>query len=146
MPVDSESQEMKMRSTSISQNASDLEWLLGYELSASTRHRRFVSLVMLSPENDREELDRLLKETVRDTDAFFSLDAVTVILMGETDSSGALKAVERYKSALSGRLDVRYSVSSFPSDGKVPGDLMHTAHRRLKKARTLDRDAVVTEG
>jgi hypothetical protein len=128
-------------------NISELELLLGYELTASSRHRRFVSLVMLTSDNTRRsDLERLLEGAVRDSDTAFCLNDGAVVLMGETDSTGAMRAIERYKNTINDRMDVRFAISSFPVDGKAPADLMHTAERRLKRAQALNSGAVVTEG
>lgn len=125
---------------------SDLEWMLGYELSSSSRHRRFVSLVMVSSTDSRDELERILEGAVRDSDISFSMDDGTIVLMGETDTHGALRAVERFQNTIHGTVDVRFSVSSYPTDGKIPAELLDAAHRRLKLARALSSGAVVVEG
>jgi len=124
----------------------DLEWLLAYELRLSARHRRFVSLVMLSPQNGPGEVDRLLDGAVRDSDVMFVLNGTKVVLMGETDEMGARRAVERYQRTIDGKMDVRYGISSFPLDGKAPEDLIRTADRRLHKARQMQIGSVVVEG
>ena len=38
-------------------NGQDLGWLLDYELTQSTRHRRFVSLVMLSANGSTDKIE-----------------------------------------------------------------------------------------
>jgi hypothetical protein len=129
-------------------NRHDLEWLLDYELNQSARHRRFVSLVMLSLEGngDWEKLDKILDGIVRYSDALFFLTNSIAVLMGETDNSGALKAVERYQEMISAAMDVRYAIASFPNDGKAPMELIYTADRRLTIANTLDRGSIVAKG
>ncbi len=128
-------------------NMSELELLLGYELTASSRHRRFVSLVMLSSEAEQSgELEHLLDGVVRESDSAFTVNDGAIVLMGETDSSGAMRAVERYKNTINNRMDVRFSISSFPVDGKAPTELMQSAERRLQKARELNSGAIVAEG
>ena len=83
---------------------------------------------------------------IRHSDTFFSINGSVVVLMGETDRAGALKAVERYQGLINGAIDVRYSVTSFPDDVKVTSKIIKTAYRRLEAAHTLDRGAVVAEG
>lgn len=125
-----------------------LDWLLHYELGCSARHRRFVSLVMLSS-NDVQSRDfqHVLDDSIRDSDAAFQMDNEVVVVMGETDSSGALKAVERYQRMMAHQADARYAVSSFPIDGKAPSDLLDAARRRLSRAIAAPQNhSVVAEG
>ena len=116
------------------ENGNNLEWLLDYELKQSIRHRRFVSLVMLSANGNSKNLNKILKDIGRDTDPVFLLTDAIAVLMGETDTVGALRAVERYREMSEGAMDVQYSVASFPDDGRSPDDLIHKAHRRLELA------------
>ena len=127
-------------------NGNSLEWLLEYELTQSTRHRRFASVVMLSANGSTKNLDRIFKDVVRDSDPLFFVNGTMAVLMGETDSSSALRAVERYREAIGGTMDVRYSVASFPEDGRVPSDLMGAAQRRMDVANTMDSGSVVAHG
>ena len=113
------------------ENGNSLEWLLDYELKQSVRHRRFVSIVMLSANGNSKNLNRILKDIGRNTDPVFLLTDSIAVLMGETDTVGALKAVERYREMIEGAMDVQYSVASFPNDGRSPDDLIHTAQHRL---------------
>ena len=113
------------------ENGRNLEWLLDYELKQSIRHRRFVSLVMLSANGNTKNLNRILKDISRDTDPVFLLSDAIAVLMGETDTAGALRAVERYREMSEGAMDVQYSVASFPDDGRSPDDLIYMAQRRL---------------
>ena len=108
-----------------------LEWLLDYELKQSIRHRRFVSLVMLSANGNKKHLNRILKDIARETDPVFQLSDVIAVLMGETDTTGALRAVERYREMSQRAMDIKYSVASFPHDGRSPDDLIYMAHRQL---------------
>jgi hypothetical protein len=88
----------------------------------------------------------LLKRIVCESDpAFFLTDSI-VLLMGETDTEGALKAVERYQALIGPVTNIRYSIASFPGDGMASEDLIDTAHRRLKTAQELDDGSVFTEG
>jgi len=124
----------------------DLEWLLDYELKQSARHRRFVSLVMLTANGNSHKLDKMLNDVVRETDPIFSLPGSMAVLMGETDNNGAQQAIERYREAIDETMDVKFAVASFPDDGKASSELMDTAHRRLEIANTSDSGPVVADG
>ena len=113
------------------ENGNNLEWLLDYELKQSIRHRRFVSLVMLSANGNKKNLNRILKDIGRDTDPVFLLSDAIAILMGDTDTTGALRLVERYREMSQGAMDIKYSVATFPDDGRSPDNLIHMAHRQL---------------
>ena len=112
-------------------NGYDLEWLLDYEITQSTRHRRFVSLVMLSANGSTGKIETMLDGAFRDSDVFFSLDHAVAVLMGETERAGALEAIERYRETIGQTLDVQYAVASFPDDGKATSELMDIAYEQL---------------
>lgn len=103
---------------------SNFQWLLEYELRASARNRRFLSLVGVDSDRKPEEVQRVLEGTIREGDVVFSLDDTTVLLMGETERAGAHRAIERFTDVLDGEMEVRFAVSSYPADGKTPEDLM----------------------
>ena len=119
--------------------------LLDYELKQSTRHRRYLSLVMLSFEDGNRKFVDLLRSGLRQSDAMSLSENVVVVLMGATAKSEAIRAVSRYGDEFEGRLNVRCSVSSFPDDGKTPEELLTVLQRRLKKAAGLSRGAVVAQ-
>lgn len=123
-----------------------LEWLLNYELTQSIRHRRYLSLVMLSSEESSEKPRMILNKMVRSSDPLFAVNGTLAVLMGDTNSVGALKAVERYRGEINRSIDVRYSVVSFPDDAKGTEELMDTAYRRLETAKGLESDAIVSWG
>ncbi|MBC8458808.1 MAG: hypothetical protein H8D67_12515 [Deltaproteobacteria bacterium] len=122
----------------------NLKWMLDYEISQSTRYRRFLSLVMLSSDWDSEKFHRILEGMLRSSDVFFTINGSFAVLMGETDMAEALNAVERYQRVISGAMDVQYSVATFPDDAKSTSELIDIAYRRLKTAHELDSGAVVT--
>jgi len=117
-------------------NGHDLEWLLDYEITQSTRHRRFASLVMLSANGSTSRIEPLLNGVLRDSDVLFPLDHAVAVLMGETERTGAIKAIERYKQILGDILDVQYGVASFPDDGKATNELIETAYSQLELSGT----------
>jgi len=123
-----------------------LEWLLDYELNQSMRHRRYLSLVMLSSEEGSEKPRMILDKMVRRTDRLFAVNGSLAVLMGDTNRDGALKAVERYRREINRSIDVRYCVASFPDDAKEKEALMETACRRLETAKGLEDNAIVTHG
>jgi len=109
----------------------DLEWLLDYELSQSTRHRRFVSLVMLSANGSTARIEPLINGALRDSDVLFTLDHAVAVLMGETERKDAALAVDRYKEAIGEVLEVQCGVASFPEDAKATTELINRACRQL---------------
>ncbi len=112
-------------------NGHDLEWLLDYELTQSTRHRRFVSLMMLSANGSTSKIEPMLNGALRDSDVLFSLDHAVAVLMGETERAGALNAIKRYRKTIGGSLDVQYAVASFPDDSKATTELIDKASKQL---------------
>jgi len=127
-------------------NEQDLEWLLDYEVAQSVRYRRFISLVMLSVDGDLNKLSQVLEGMIRSSDPLFFLDDAIVVLMGDTDTDGSLKVIRRYQEMIGGAMDVRYSVASFPADGKIAKKLIHTAQHRLNMAKKSVSKKVVVEG
>ena len=83
----------------------NLDWLLAYELNQSIRHRRYLSLIMLSLTEGSQKLAGLLRHGVRQSDSMFFSDKVAVVLMGETSKPEAVRAVNRYCDEFNGRLD-----------------------------------------
>lgn len=120
-----------------------LRQLLQYELHAAQRHRRFVSLVMMTSENALSGVRDYVGAHVRDSDVIANFDHSVAVLMEETDSEGALKAVERYKCLFDSQVDLRFSVVTYPEDGGKPDHLLKTAYQRLDKARKADSGTVV---
>jgi len=110
--------------------------ILRYELHAAERHRRYVSIVLLHSPTDHEGLKHLIGRQVRDSDAVTFYDHSIAILMGETDKSNALRAVERYQDLFGERFDTRYSVTTYPADDTSPESLLAAAHTRLDKAKS----------
>ena len=121
-----------------------LERLLAYELRAASRFRRFASLVMVTSAKQNVNLENLLSDCIRSSDEFVEFGEVSAILMGETDNMGAIVAVNRYKTTYGADLDLRYSVVSYPIDGKDANELLWTARSRLDQARNLHSGVVVS--
>lgn len=135
----------KREAARICRGAAELAWILEYELCSASRYRRFVSLIMISDAGGSLTC-RMLESLMRRSDELFVLESGTAILMGETEKAGALQAVERYKHAYLGELDLRFAVASYPRDGDAPQTLLSTARRRLDIAQNSLTGAVISSG
>ncbi len=133
------------RDKGVTRGLSELEWMLDYEMRSAMRYRRFLSLVVVASDQ-QSNLPDFLKDSVRGSDEVFQLDNGTAILMGETERSGALKAVERLQRLATSERDLWYAVNTFPFDGHTVPELIATAFRRLDKARNLQPNSVVSSG
>lgn len=118
--------------------------LLEYELLAAERYRRFVSLVMVTSKSDLEGLRALMGEQVRESDVMANFDHSVAVLMGETDGTGAMAAIERFRRSFDSQIDARFSVVTYPADGGKANGLMESAYRRLGRAREAVSGAVVS--
>jgi len=107
---------------------------LEYELQASSRYRRYVSVVLLKGVgNGGAHIKNSLSEIIRHSDASFSFGNYMAILMGETDDAGSLTAIERYKRDMESRgLDVRFACVTYPGDGKTVDDLNRVLMERIE--------------
>lgn len=124
---------------------SDLEQLLDYELRCAKRYRRFVSIVIIAATNGFGNLrEALAEDSVRDCDQFFELENGSAILMTETDSAGAMAALERCRLDLGGDSSLRFAVVSFPFDGHTAAELLAAATRRLERAKQMGIAAVAS--
>ena len=133
------------KSDIVARGINDLEWMLDYEMRSAMRYRRFLSLVVIATE-EPGNLHGFLRDTVRGSDEVFQLDSGAAVLMGETERSGALKAVERLQRATREMVPLRFAVNTFLFDGHTVAELLGTAQRRLEKARRLEPNAVVSTG
>jgi len=122
-----------------------LQKVLQYELNAAERYRRFVSVVMVASSDGIGRLKKILQGTVRSSDLLAVDEETAIVLMSETDSSGALSAIERYKDRAR-QHDVRFSLVTYPNDGGGAEGLFATAQRRLDGALAGEFGAVVAAG
>ena len=122
------------------------EWLLEFLLHFATRHRHYVALVMVVEEGEDLDLKEILRKEVRDSDALFHMDDYSGIIMGQTDTDDAKRAVERYRVNLDGHADLRFSVVTYPEDSRGADDMWVTARRRLEVARRGDLGHVIADG
>lgn len=123
-----------------------LQRFLGYELRSAERYRRFVSVVMVTTPDEQGDVPKLLTETLRNSDVMADFNGASVILMTETNSAGALSAIERYKTRTAREEDLRFAVVTYPSDGGGPDGLLSTAYRRLQNAVSGPPGSVVMTG
>lgn len=123
-----------------------LREILHYELVSAQRYRRFVSVVMVADTRGKGSVDRILSEKVRYCDVMAAADTTAVIMMSETGSAGAQSAIERYKKDAVDSADLRFSLVTFPHDGRGVDGLINTGNRRLRKAVESAPGTVVAAG
>lgn len=126
--------------------APDLDFMVDYEIRSARRYQRFVSMVIVGHPSLDERFQTIFPDVVRDSDECFCTDRGAFVLMGETDGSGALAAIDRYKQFFEGSLDLRFGVASFPFDGSTAEELISVAMRRLDRAQNGQAGAVVAVG
>ncbi len=123
-----------------------LSRLLDYELRASQRYRRFVTVVSVGCEGEPNQFKAVLGESLRNSDAVMAQLHGATILMGETNGAGALTAIKRYKTHCDGSVDMRFGIAAYPTDGCDAVTLLTVAGNRLEEARSRDTGAVVWQG
>lgn len=123
-----------------------LRQMLQYELYAAERYRRFVSLVIVASDDGLKGLRDFLGTHGRSSDVLAEFENSVAVLMGETDRSGALTAVDRYKDLFDTHVDLRFALVTFPADGGKADGLIQGARRRLKKAKGAAPGSVVYNG
>ena len=126
--------------------APELDFMVDYEIRSARRYQRFVSMVMVGNDSVDEKFQAIFPDVVRDSDECFCTDKGAFVLMGETDGTGALIAIDRYKKFFEGSVDLRFGVASFPFDGNTAEELISTALRRFGQARNGELGTVVTTG
>jgi hypothetical protein len=132
--------------TDVALHMNFLQRLLQYELRSAERYRRYVSVVMVKTGDGFDEFKHLLGDTIRDSDELDEVDDGTAILMGDTDTDGALCAISRFKQRCGDQLDMRFSIATFPADGREAEGLLEAAARRLALSVSAGTGAVVTTG
>ena len=123
-----------------------LSKFLRYELKSAERYRRFVSLIIVTSTGRTGKVKKLLAEQLRNSDVMAELDGASVILMSETNTAGALAAIERYKARNSDNHDMRFALVTYPSDGGGADGLLAAGFRRLQKASASQAGSVVMTG
>ncbi len=124
---------------------SELERKLSYEQRLAARYRFFVSIVMISPLRRDLSVRQLLKDTVRDCDELYVLEEGIALLMPHTSLQDALTAVDRYKNQCEKKVDLRFSIASYPGDA-ASLNLLARAEDRLTAARRGRFGEIVCQG
>ncbi len=132
--------------TDVAPQMSFLQRLLQYELRSAERYRRYVTVVMVKTGDTFDQLSQVLSDTIRDSDEIEAVEDGAAILMGDTDTDGALCAISRYKQRCGDQLDMRFSIATFPADGREANGLLQAASRRLSLSAAAGAGAVVTTG
>lgn len=113
-------------------NYTELAWMLAHEIALAERYRRFVTLLMLQPNQPERRLAAHLQGKMRQSDVVFDFDGSRVaVLMSETAPEGARVAIDRYLREFPGGSEVTYGFSSYPEDGNCLPTLLAAATRRL---------------
>ena len=121
--------------------------VVNYELRSAQRYRRFASLLMAGVVDGSGDMESLLRPIVRDSDELVRLNGTGVILMPETDGAGVQAAVRRFQEHLADSdVDLRFSIVTYPTDGKTEEDLFAAARRRFVISCGLGKGAVVASG
>jgi diguanylate cyclase (GGDEF)-like protein len=150
-------------------NSRYLNSYLGKEISRASRHGTSLSLIFLDLDGFKSvndcnghlcgsrtlyEVGTIIKTSVREEEVVgrYGGDEFVVILP-DTDSSGALLAAERIRQALRGheflselglavRLSASLGVSCFPEHGATPEDLIQKADQAMYSVKEQGKDAV----
>lgn len=119
-------------------SAINLEIFLEYELLASSRYRRYVSVVLFKGVgNGSSHLKEILSDNIRSCDTSFAWGNYLAVLMGETDDQGSAMAIERYKKNLNGRAcDVEFASVTYPKDGISVEDLNRVLWGRIEEPKS----------
>lgn len=123
----------------------DLEWLMEYEITCSSRYRRFFTLILFSSTDPRHGIDPfVIGKIIRECDRFFVFKHYCALLMGETDAVCAVKAIPRFLAAFPRQESLRFAVVSYPRDGHTTADLIGLAQARLERARRLNQQVIMS--
>jgi hypothetical protein len=122
-----------------------LEWMLEYELLLADRNRRFVSMAMVTTDAP-VGIESLLDGAIRDSDVFFQLsDNLGAVLMSDTDNSGAMTAIKRYKesSGSNGDTHIFVGLGYYPHDHLPASAFVSSVYDRMKKSEAQNQNAGV---
>lgn len=119
-----------------------LERQLEHEQRLAARYQFYVSIVLVAPTDDGVSVRQILSDTLRECDDVFIVEDGIGILMPHTSLQDAMRAVERYKDFCTDRIDLRFSVATYPTDDAALG-LLHRAQSRLAAAKCGDLGTVV---
>jgi hypothetical protein len=107
--------------------------VLSYELSCAERYRRFVSLVMVTGPAKDGPVRRVLADKIRNSDLIAEKNSHLVILMSETDGSGAQVAINRFLQ-FGGENRLWFSLVTFPQDTGTAESLVRLGEQRLQRS------------
>lgn len=125
--------------------AAEFEWMLNYELLLAERYRRFLAVAMVKSAG-KMDLRQLLGGTLRSCDVYFELgENFGAVLLSETDASGALTVLDRFKRYCEGQTEVHCAVGSYPRDGLPAERFTTTLYARMQAAEGQEPGAVVTK-
>ena len=119
-----------------------LERQLLHEQKLAARYRYYVSVVMVAPGQSEVSIRGLIDDTLRECDEMFVVSEGVAILMPHTTLEDATRAVERFKSFCADRIDLRFSIATYPTDDAAL-DLLSRAKNRLAEAKAGDFGKVV---
>ncbi len=111
-----------------------LQDVFQYELACAERYRRFVSLVMVTERSNGDQLENVLADKVRDSDLMAEKNSTFLILMSETDRTGAETAISRFIDIDGDVHDFRFSLVTYPNDSGNARVLLEAGERRLMRA------------
>jgi hypothetical protein len=119
-----------------------LERQLLHEQKLAARYRYFVSIVMVATTQNGVSVRGLIDDTLRECDELFVVNEGIAILMPHTTLDDATRAVERFKTFSADRIDLRFSIATYPTDDAARG-LLSRAKNRLAEAKAGDFGKVV---
>ncbi len=122
-----------------------LERQLLHEQKLAARYRYYVSIVMVAPASHNVSIRGLIDDTLRECDELFVVNEGVAILMPHTTLEDATRAVERFKSFCADRIDLRFSIATYPTDDAAL-NLLSRAKNRLAEAKAGDFGKVVFRG
>ncbi len=112
----------------------NLEIFLEYELQASSRYCRYLSIVMLkSAGNGSSNFKEFLSDCIRTCDTSFAYGNYLAILMGETDEQSSALAINRYRHFIRSKgLKIQFASVTYPRDGKTLEELHRILMGRIE--------------
>lgn len=119
-----------------------LERQLLHEQKLAQRYRYYVSVVMVAPAQTGVSIRGLIDDTLRECDELYVVNEGVAILMPHTTLEDATRAVERFKGFCADRIDLRFSIATYPTDDAAL-DLLNRAKTRLAEAKAGDFGKVV---
>jgi hypothetical protein len=121
----------------------ELDRVLAYELVQAKRHRRYVTVAMIQTEPTVDQW-AALGGSVRESDAYFTSEqSFGAVLMSETDQSGAMVAIDRYKAAAGASGRMWFALGCYPEDGANAESVLRETRKRLSQSAEMEPGTVV---